>query len=528
MSQTLNCPRCSKAVSVAQEDLGHRVACPHCESEFLTPGPGGLNPSQSPDDDDWLNLDPSPPKKQQVASPATSEDDLLEQYAFGGEETDSAVSESRSPSDPFLDDPSSGGGDDPFDDEFIASTEQVPKPGKQKPKTKAASKGNQASPIDDDPFGDEGLDLPDFLDTMPSDKKTSNKETSASPARSAASPQRKDEPEYAEEFRIKCRICHSPTYVKATQEGQTIKCADCHSPMKVPAPPKTRKTKLPDLSRAAPMTFQETRASERRGDPFEKSAAELLAKAEASEEDEPETNYDNPDVKEWVISVFGIFKDPGVIAHWLAFSALAGIPVYLAARFPHPMLTLALFPFAILVGALVSACGFAVLESVANRQDHVTAWPVFDPGEWFGQLFVVMAAAAVAIVPVCAVIGPIFGASLLLLLMAMLSVFLIFPFVLLSMMDMGSPFAPFSSEVARSVTKCQEAWGGMYFSSGILFAALFLFIAMGWSTGAPSANLFSITAAIGVTFIYFAMIGRLAYAIGQSVDSHVEEEPLPS
>ena len=92
------------------------------------------------------------------------------------------------------------------------------------------------------------------------------------------------------------------------------------------------------------------------------------------------------------------------------------------------------------------------------EQKSVANWPVFDPFSWLSQLFLVSAAAAVPLIPVAAVFGTLFGPSLLLVLVSLLAVYVLFPFVLLSMMDMDSPFVPFSPEVARSVTKSQEAW----------------------------------------------------------------------
>ena len=110
------------------------------------------------------------------------------------------------------------------------------------------------------------------------------------------------------------------------------------------------------------------------------------------------------------------------------------------------------------------------------------------------------------------------GPSLLVLLAGMFAVYLVFPFVLLSMMDMGNVLQPFSAEVARSVTDSQEAWGGLYFSSAILFAALFLLIVSMNGLAGHSGIAISLTASIAVVFIYFGMIGRLASAIGQADD----------
>jgi hypothetical protein len=113
----------------------------------------------------------------------------------------------------------------------------------------------------------------------------------------------------------------------------------------------------------------------------------------------------------------------------------------------------------------------------------------------------------------------IIGPQLLSVAVTMFSIYVLFPFVLLSMLDMNSAFIPFSSEVARSITKCEEAWGGFYFSSGALFVALFLVFATASSISPASGAVLAITCAIAGAFLYFGMIGRLAYSIGQAVNA---------
>ena len=72
--------------------------------------------------------------------------------------------------------------------------------------------------------------------------------------------------------------------------------------------------------------------------------------------------------------------------------------------------------------------------------------------------------------------------------------------------------------MARSINKCEEAWGGFYFSSGLLFVGLFLAFAVAAGSSPAVAAVTSIVMGIGVTFAYFSMIGRLAFAIGQVVN----------
>ena len=121
----------------------------------------------------------------------------------------------------------------------------------------------------------------------------------------------------------------------------------------------------------------------------------------------------------------------------------------------------------------------------------------------------------------------ILGPSLLSVAITMLSIYVFFPFVLLSMLDMNSAFVPFSGEVARSVTKCEDAWGGFYFSSGLLFVGLFLVFSTASAAMSPvSGAILAIAGGVAGTFLYFGMIGRLAYSIGQAVNAPPRQDEV--
>jgi hypothetical protein len=310
-------------------------------------------------------------------------------------------------------------------------------------------------------------------------------------------------------------------YAKASQAGKTVKCSDCYSPVTIPPPPKIRKQQDVDLDEAATFAFQPSEKAERRADPYQRSAEQLLDEASRVEEKSTVDRYDDtPSVKEWIKNVFGIFTDLGVVVHWIGLSVLGSVPAVIALTVDVPILVMGLFPAGFFLGVITVSCGFAILNAVANQEESVAEWPTLDPMAWFGQLFVVLAAASVAAIPVWAACQLILGTQLISVAVTMFSIYAMFPFVLLSMLDMNSPFVPFSAEVARSVTKCEEAWGGFYFSSGLVFVALFMTFAAAASTMSPPvAAVVSIVAGVGVTFIYFSMLGRLAYAIGQAVNA---------
>lgn len=487
MSQALQCPRCNGAVSVPDHAVGKRVKCPHCDETFLAPG---ITPTAN-DDDDWLKLDSDPvatdglpdkPPAPRTPSPTVggpSRPPAEKRQPKLSPDDEEILSEFTSEL-----------------DEFTAQIEAPPPPAKSEIE-------------DDDPFHL----MPAMLSGAAAGTR-SPKSPSKSPS-SAAEPV-----EYQTEYRVNCPICGSLLYAKAAQAGKTVKCSDCYSPVTIPAPPRVQKKNQIDMEKAETFSFEHSGLGERRADPFQKSAEALLEEASRVEEERVDPKYDDvPSIKEWAKNVFGIFLDPGVLVHWLGLSVFAAIPAFLALSMDVPILVMGLFPAGVLLGAITVGCGFAILQSVANKEESVSEWPVVDPIGWFGQLFVAFAAAGIAAIPAWGVSQFIFGPSLISVAITMLSVYTVFPFVLLSMLDMQSAFIPFSAEVGRSVTKCEEAWGGFYFSAGLLFVGLFLVFSLASTMSAPVCAVISIVSGIAITFTYFAMIGRLAYSIGQAVNA---------
>jgi hypothetical protein len=379
--------------------------------------------------------------------------------------------------------------------------ENSKEPALSKPTSEAAAQ------VDDSFFAD----LPDDADEFTSHVETPPKPKPRMPEATSV--------EYSTEYRVRCNICDSLMFAKASQAGKTVKCSDCHSPITIPPPPKIRKKQTMDIDSAQTFNLEQPRTVRvKNADPNRKSAEKLLAEAARVEEEATEISYtDVPSVKQWLADVFGIFRDVAVITHWIGLSLVATLPIIFVMAANHPYFYAVLFPAGLIFGSLVVSCGFAILQSVANGEKRVSEWPILDPPAWFGELIVAVAAAAVVAAPVAA-LSHLLNAGILGIALTMATIYGFFPFVLLSMMDMNSPLKPFSPEVARSVTKCEEAWGGFYFSSGLMFAALFLLIITARSMGGIGVAI-SVFASVAVAFIYFAMIGRLAFAIGQAVNA---------
>ncbi|NND98584.1 MAG: hypothetical protein HKN47_14785 [Pirellulaceae bacterium] len=547
MPQTLHCPQCTKAVSVGDDSSGKRVKCPHCEKVFLAPG---FAPASNDDDDDWLQLDNDPPKTAAPVagtnSPPTvdvSDEDPFTDLSLPGQTPASgSVQNSALPGEsrPHAETPDSNGSDqelpDPdsaFDDFGLSDLPPVPDSSSDDEAAILAKFGSAlkdfTANVEPLPGTSAGGSRPG-----PSDPRSESPASTSADARATpkASPPSADAVEYASEYRVKCKICGSNLYAKASQQGKKITCSDCHSQVTVPPPPKI-KTKIKiDVENAKTFGFEEAPQQARRGDPYRKSANELLQQAELEEEQkdkDPTVVYDDdtPSIRQWAMDVFGVFLDPSVIVHWLGLSTFAAIPAFIALSFESPILLVGLVIGGLVLAALVVSCGFAIMQSVANQHESVSDWPEANPTAWMDDLVVAVSAAALAGVPIWALTTFAFGPHLLAAAGTMFAIYALFPFFILSMMDMQSIFVPFSPEVAKSVSRCQESWGGLYLSSGLLFMGLFLlYVALSAAAAGPAVAI-AIFATIAVAFSYFAMIGRLAYAIGQAVNepARVSERP---
>ena len=532
MPKSLQCPRCNGSVSIADNAAGKRVKCPHCEQNFLAPGIAADSSSEE-DEDDWLTLSDSPVP----AHPSSPSSD-----SQASKTTTSPLSSKTRNTQPENETPLPDDDDSFFSESSLppiqipaASTSSSPGAGNDLSQSNASTLGPDISAAEEEllsQFTDTSIPTTDAkppvkknaLDAIRALGASASNIGDDSATNTTAAP-RAASVEYESEFRVTCKVCGTITYAKAVDSGKTTKCSDCYSEILIPKPPRIRKKPEIDIANAETFSLGQNNSEERKtADPFRKSAADLLAEASRQEEDaSPPVYEDTPNVLEWVNNVFGIFKDPGVIMHWVCLSVAAAIPTALLVSIEQEslqlLLTIGMMIGGLILGGITVSCAFAILLSVANGNDQVEDWPSTDVFQWFDQLTLVLGATGLVAIPMWTICFLTNSTGLLGVALVMFAIYLLLPFILLSMLDMGSVFAPFSPELARSVSKCQEEWGGFYFSSGLLFGLLFLFTAIIWYLPGSLGIVATTTLCIFTTFAYFGMMGRLAYTIGQSVNA---------
>lgn len=454
----LKCPICQAMLSVSPDRGGERIACDQCGGKIKVPGQAVA----ASEDDDWLRLEsdlqPAPTSVRQTPAP-----DL---------------------------------GD--LDDFMLPDLGDIPNSPLLPPRPAAPP-----------PLSESDLEaLSGFSDTE--DQK---------PA-----PMKLVQPKVAvdDTFRVTCPNCDSLTYARPNQVGKRIRCPDCHAAIVVPPPPKAKPKYQPDIQAAATFDFQdsgEENLPSRPTDPFRKSADELLKAAEAAHAETEEQEWELPNFQQWFSGLANVFRDPVVGLHIFFLSLLAFLPTAFALQYDSSVMVMGLFAVGAIFGALVIANGFAILQSVANGENEVSEWPLFDPMAWLGQMVIAVASVGVAAGPIWAVTNYLFGGGLITVAMTMMSLYALYPVVLLSMLDEESILVPFSTDVTKSVMQTPDQWGAAYLASGILFFGMFLMFMIASVSSPLVGAAIAIVVTVAGTFAYFGILGRLAYGIGHSVNA---------
>lgn len=475
--KVLTCPKCSAAVRAGQQMAGSRVRCPSCDNSFKVPGVIAA----ANDDDDWFDLSEPLDRSKPVSTsprgsaakplPKPSGQPAADSGVTDFDETDSVGHDS--PSDPFASETDAESDFDPF---------SIPLP---------AAEPRRSSTSIDDWLGADDL-VPDVLPEVP--------ET---------------------EFRFPCPICDSAHYAIPSQTGAKIKCGDCTSMIIIPDPPKVVPKYNPPMDTVAPFALRESlHRPDRQDSPFQKSAADLLRSAESAEIDEDlDKLYENPDVAAWFRDVFAVFANPKIVMQLAILTGICSaalIAWYFVADYGVVVKTAVGLPAGIVAGGVLGMRFLAIMQQVFGGEEETPTWPYANTGGPLQQGFMVLAAGVLASLP-GQLIGSMLGEPFTLFwgVFVLLSVWGLTPVLLLSMLDNGTVFGPYSKNVIDSFERCMEPWGGMYFSSGLFFFAYFMLLVAPPSGGIVKAVIMAF-GLVALAIIVAPMLGKVALAIVQT------------
>ena len=329
----------------------------------------------------------------------------------------------------------------------------------------------------------------------------------------------------SEEFGITCHVCHTRLHVHPMQIGTTITCPDCYSPVVVKAP---SKRSLPPQAATAARAWAD--ASGAPPAVLEGDAQQRLEKVQAELEREEAEERENS-AERFTEGLTAFFADSrawirlGVLAicfelAMALFRYVMGIrvskdaPAFLAHAASLAgtlMMVLLLIGFA----AASAACGLALIKGTSAGLQKIERWPGIQVLAWGSEVFRVVHAAVLAALPGIALgiaLGYL-GITGIILFAGAASFWLLFPPILLSMIESNSAFAPFSRDVWNDMGYHAAPWQLAYLiTSLIVIGGLFAFVLS--LVGGFFLGLVGALAMVALMMLYFRTIGRLFWILG--------------
>ncbi len=338
---------------------------------------------------------------------------------------------------------------------------------------------------------------------------------------------------------VMCRQCGSLMYATVNQVGQQIACPDCGTKHIVPPTPKPvakrsvmasdRETPKLDLAAApgvrpsaVPHTLGLTLAEQERETEYNRALEKSRRTGKPMEIDA----RGRPIMPRWplISGVVPFLFSAGVPTAWLGLSTglvaagwlfLSGLEMAMSGGM-GAIAGMCFFVAGCIVAMICGAgCSSFMLQiimesSEGNRQ--IQTWPsIFD---WFGSFAYVVIAGAVSATPGWAIshIPPIATDPRLVGLSIAAGVWICFPIILLSQLDIDSPFGIASGRVLVSLGRCPLSWTFFYLESALLIA-----ICGGawWTVAAHDsrAAVWLIPLFVAALILFARLLGRLAWRL---------------
>lgn len=379
------------------------------------------------------------------------------------------------------------------------------------------------------------------------------------------------------EFSVVCVICGTRLDVNDSLIGKKIKCPDCHNAVEVRTPPPERRRAPVHTAPDAPDDddFGLGRVSETTNlpSPYHSIANDLLANAESEVARESpaasrpkrdptldalqraEQSLDEADEREraelpaapFRTGVLNFLIDPQTIARLIVLAVILFVELgaiqtaIVSGEDENPQaqfFSIIARIFSITVGIAfttnlaVSLLG--ILQDTANGMDAIESWPDVNFLDWIGEALYIFSGLFLAVFPACALakIVSLLGAPdslfwLVGFLGSFVGILLLFPFVLVSMLEAASPIVPVSPPIIRSLRLARGNWIVFILLSSVVVGAGLGLVALRLVRPDSTAMNFVIALLLIVVFaIYFRLLGRLTWCCDEAVaaeDLRLEE-----
>ncbi|MCE5301952.1 MAG: hypothetical protein LLF97_02450 [Planctomycetaceae bacterium] len=319
-----------------------------------------------------------------------------------------------------------------------------------------------------------------------------------------------------------CHLCHTRMYATTDQVGTTMTCPDCGATTLVPPSP-FRPPKIDVMAGADDDGYRLCDAALPPSPtpppptPEEQTPVSRKKKKKVSRRKPlPEHPF-----------LSGTFSFPfssgtlGVVIALLGWEAVVQWLLVINFQFRQSQDPRALFAAAMFGGiagilglgllTYASACALAIVRDTANSADQIQEWPGLSFLEWLFAGLYLVGSFVMSLLPGCAVTGLLHKASPLATLALPVSAFVMFPLLLMSTLENGTPFGLISLPVYRTLWTSRKGWMAFYgLTAMLILDAVALTIVAYWIHPLAATVVAALVQVIG-WFIYFRLLGRLGW-----------------
>ncbi|MFV1965709.1 MAG: hypothetical protein ACC628_09830 [Pirellulaceae bacterium] len=380
------------------------------------------------------------------------------------------------------------------------------------------------------------------------------------------------------EFDIECPLCGTRLEARSEQIGTQIQCPDCTTAISVRLPPKRKRrertTSAPEdgeLRLNDPVETslvdsiahgilesaeREVAADDPQRAAVRSSSRDAVAKARTEHAAEEAASPKLPE-RPFTQGILSFLVAPTTVPRWIGLALALQVELFLISvvysAFEGPgaanvsggtvqasgpvILAVLSLVAAILLGLLVvptwSISMLTILQVTDDGKPSVENWPGADFLDWFGDSLYVIAAAFVSALPGLIVAQTFLTVGIAdslytsgLAFCSVLSFVFVFPVVLVSMLEGGSPIHVLSRPVGRSLGLVPSRWL-QFFALVVILALAGRFVWQGRRAESVVLNFLVSLALVGLSILYFRLLGRLARCCQEAIaeaDLSEEEE----
>ena len=348
-------------------------------------------------------------------------------------------------------------------------------------------------------------------------------------------------PSNKRQFTIKCPLCHSQMDASEDQVGDAIRCPDCNTKVMVRMPPAKQQFHVAEnfsddlrvggTFERPPVELPPSHAAERGEHARERAAHLGLYDVPDERRGAPVRGREPEQLPDWplVSGVFTFLFYPGALSRWIIQSValiLVGGMCGFAAQFGRMGLffLFILIPIGIVWAITVAARFTAIVQETSAGNDVIEEWPDSQFLDWAGEIFYLLNSFAVSLMPGV-------GASFFFpddvqsqAICIVASVFVLFPILLLASLEAASPFFPVSGVIFLSLLTAWWAWLLFYVEAALLAAAAGGLSALAIQYLGLPGLIPTAFIGMGAMFIYFRLLGRMAWYCAPAEGAKNEEE----